>query len=541
MKMTTAMRLWAVAILVPVVVAGCFSSTPQRRQTQGEGSGQPGSTSTSAPSSQSGNPSRGPQTSNPSAGQASTSQGRQPNQNQAGEQAGAEDAGANVRVASAQRPGTATASTDMPADQNSSASESQAQQPVGAAEALEAANAAVDAAATAVADAEQTIEQAREAVLAQESGARGGDSFDPWQEPGGASEASGDAGAARSAASDEAQDGNSGASQGAENFDPFAVFNEAGGGQAQPTQGQVNAGSLQIADDALATANAALNRARRALIAAAGAGEGDADAEAVQMAAASAALEAAAEAVVASAIAVMAAASGMDYEGEPITDPAEIQAAMEQFAEGVAMVVGVLHRQMRDASDTLNATADLLTAAGQLIAMVGNAGATDQQPDQPELSSGERVASLDRQLDRSLAVFDEKMSAESGAAGAGVASTEDQTGTLATGSVTDPGAVGGTMSSDGRTGSGDRPINRPDGTWADSDNNVPRKRTTAEGSKDEEFQLEERGPAQDDDIVARQLREAALAETDPELREKLWQEYYAYKESLEQGEAATNQ
>jgi hypothetical protein len=34
---------------------------------------------------------------------------------------------------------------------------------------------------------------------------------------------------------------------------------------------------------------------------------------------------------------------------------------------------------------------------------------------------------------------------------------------------------------------------------------------------------------QDDDIVARQLREAAENETDPGLKEKLWEEYYAYK------------
>ena len=35
----------------------------------------------------------------------------------------------------------------------------------------------------------------------------------------------------------------------------------------------------------------------------------------------------------------------------------------------------------------------------------------------------------------------------------------------------------------------------------------------------------------DDDIVARQLREAATKETDPELREKLWEEYRKYKAS----------
>lgn len=35
--------------------------------------------------------------------------------------------------------------------------------------------------------------------------------------------------------------------------------------------------------------------------------------------------------------------------------------------------------------------------------------------------------------------------------------------------------------------------------------------------------------AKDDDIIARQLREAAMQETDPELKEKLWAEYQRYK------------
>ena len=33
----------------------------------------------------------------------------------------------------------------------------------------------------------------------------------------------------------------------------------------------------------------------------------------------------------------------------------------------------------------------------------------------------------------------------------------------------------------------------------------------------------------DDDVVARQLREAAMREGDPEVREKLWNEYRKYK------------
>ena len=37
------------------------------------------------------------------------------------------------------------------------------------------------------------------------------------------------------------------------------------------------------------------------------------------------------------------------------------------------------------------------------------------------------------------------------------------------------------------------------------------------------------GDGRDDDIVAKQLREAAMSEKDPVLREKLWEEYRAYK------------
>ncbi|WP_444912114.1 hypothetical protein [Microbulbifer sp. PAAF003] len=37
----------------------------------------------------------------------------------------------------------------------------------------------------------------------------------------------------------------------------------------------------------------------------------------------------------------------------------------------------------------------------------------------------------------------------------------------------------------------------------------------------------------DDDVVARQIREAATRETDPELREKLWEEYRKYKSATQ--------
>jgi hypothetical protein len=40
------------------------------------------------------------------------------------------------------------------------------------------------------------------------------------------------------------------------------------------------------------------------------------------------------------------------------------------------------------------------------------------------------------------------------------------------------------------------------------------------------------GDGSDDDIVARQLREAAKSEKDPALRDKLWDEYRSYKQGI---------
>lgn len=37
----------------------------------------------------------------------------------------------------------------------------------------------------------------------------------------------------------------------------------------------------------------------------------------------------------------------------------------------------------------------------------------------------------------------------------------------------------------------------------------------------------------DDDVIARQIREAAEKETDPELRDKLWKEYIEYKKNVQ--------
>jgi hypothetical protein len=51
----------------------------------------------------------------------------------------------------------------------------------------------------------------------------------------------------------------------------------------------------------------------------------------------------------------------------------------------------------------------------------------------------------------------------------------------------------------------------------------------ASGGSDESRVPADVGDGRNDDVVARQLREAAMKETDPAIREKLWQEYRDYK------------
>lgn len=555
-----------------LVLSGCFSAAPSRGGKSGQGIPPPPTTQTGG--EQSSTSSRSSSESSESSSQQRRSrQARDSQSTQRGSGGGQDTASAEsseskrdrekdrdnerrdaddeeIRVATAGQPGTtgSSAGTTEP-----SGLPSGDQEQVGVEEALEAANAAVDAAADAVEKAEGTIERARDVAAqanADTPGGSGPDNFDPWVEPGSATADAGSEGGQGSKSDqtstgtggngDERRDEDaSGSGQGEENFDPFAVFEESGGASAsRSSSGRPSEATLDAADGALATAQGALNRARRALIAASAAGGGDADAEAVQLAAAQAALEAAAEAVIASAIAVMAASASFEPEdGEPATAE-EVQAAMENFAKGLAMVVDVLHKSMQDAGDALEATAELLTAAGQLIGMVGNANAEPTDPAEQPVSAGERVALLEEQLDSSLEVFDDRMHAEGSSIVPGMGSDDQEM------SEAEAAAVAGSQDDAaprrrGRAMAGSSaPIERDDGEWAERPARERSNTTTAENI--DPFEARQL-PAQDDDIVARQLREAAVAETDPELRERLWEEYYAYKESLESGEAESTQ
>ncbi len=83
------------------------------------------------------------------------------------------------------------------------------------------------------------------------------------------------------------------------------------------------------------------------------------------------------------------------------------------------------------------------------------------------------------------------------------------------------GAEGGSQGGDNTTGS-----SRDAGGGSGSTSEVEGRRGGADSRVPPDV-----GDGRDDDVVARQLREAAMEEEDPELREKLWDEYREYKRS----------
>lgn len=132
----------------------------------------------------------------------------------------------------------------------------------------------------------------------------------------------------------------------------------------------------------------------------------------------------------------------------------------------------------------------------------------------------EHTGALQQELQRKLAEFDALMrkaqenAAKDRAAGAG----SPESGTRGQGGLLEaPPTTGAGGAANAASGLG----NTPDKSGSTSSGETYRSgaaRATPDGS--------------DDDIVARQLREAANRETDPVLREKLWEEYRKYKGGL---------
>lgn len=162
-------------------------------------------------------------------------------------------------------------------------------------------------------------------------------------------------------------------------------------------------------------------------------------------------------------------------------------------------------------------------------------------PGSPELgaTSEEVIGELDTELDASIAVFDGMILSERKKAEAVVAAmdTGNGSGTEQSGeSLFEEGDL-----SEGLPGYGEFPGTSEDDqavadpsaddlpSATDSQPETSKKGSPAAGSSTGGVPEDITGGG-DDDIVARQIREAALKEKDPVLQEKLWDEYRKYKD-----------
>ncbi|MGB5292085.1 MAG: hypothetical protein WBN41_11620, partial [Lysobacterales bacterium] len=160
---------------------------------------------------------------------------------------------------------------------------------------------------------------------------------------------------------------------------------------------------------------------------------------------------------------------------------------------------------------------------------------------QAERTAEEQVAALDEMLMAGLGEYDERLLREQERIKAATPNTNSDSGGGAGGDGNGDG--GGGESGGGEQGEG----GRDSGTEANSQGGmagnsqetgttggqreggaVDNSGRSGEGGSESE-QPPDVGDGSDDDVVARQLREAAEKETDPELKEKLWEEYRRYK------------
>ena len=142
----------------------------------------------------------------------------------------------------------------------------------------------------------------------------------------------------------------------------------------------------------------------------------------------------------------------------------------------------------------------------------------------PGGGDSEKAEQLGKELDKSLGDFDESMGEEQREISSTSRNTEgfdtgsggNQAGSISLGEQA-AGAMGGSGGGGGTAG-GDQAGEVGGGPLEGIDAQEVARRTP-----------DDIAVVIDDDIVAKQLREAALAEEDPELRERLWAEYRKYK------------
>ncbi|TVS16747.1 MAG: hypothetical protein EA417_08840 [Gammaproteobacteria bacterium] len=143
-------------------------------------------------------------------------------------------------------------------------------------------------------------------------------------------------------------------------------------------------------------------------------------------------------------------------------------------------------------------------------------------------TAAERHAELERVLADAMGDFDGRILDERATI---LARRGNAPGTIEAAGRSDGGDEGEADRRGGRDTAGRRPVPPPPAPSSQQQPDGQSGSGTSRGSVGGGEVLpvpEDIGDGANDDVVARQLREAAMAETDPELREKLWDEYRRY-------------
>jgi hypothetical protein len=154
-----------------------------------------------------------------------------------------------------------------------------------------------------------------------------------------------------------------------------------------------------------------------------------------------------------------------------------------------------------------------MSAASGLPCQQGTVGGISGNAGSPRLTTDEKTAALDSSLTEMLGEFDEMLLKEDERI---TTAMNQQRAAEAQGSVD-------SASESAAAGSGSNDQNQQQTAENQTGGEKQQKDTHVQAGG-----VSSLGDA-DDDIVARQLREAAEKESDPELKKKLWEEYQKYK------------
>jgi hypothetical protein len=155
-----------------------------------------------------------------------------------------------------------------------------------------------------------------------------------------------------------------------------------------------------------------------------------------------------------------------------------------------------------------------------------------------EQTHTEAAAALDAELDAGLGEFDQRLLREQERVKAKASkSAAGGAGTGGEGAGTGGQEGGGTLGENGAKSTASGGSASPADTAGAGAGATVEQPPSAAGGPQGESSVRVPPPADvpdghDDDVVARQLREAAETESDPELRKKLWDEYRRYKQGV---------